>query len=181
MNLTIKHAEHITLNLSSDTQAQAFFGRIMAPIERETGTHWPEQNGWYAGVCCAPDGTRWHLVVPDAHINTFKEVAWGERGKELEGAGDNYDGQANTTAMADSGNELAKNVRELGDDLYLPSRSEALLMFSTLKDQIGDGYMWTSTQYSDYSAWSQNFSSGLQGTDYRDDEFRAVPVRRLIL
>lgn len=145
------------------------------------GTHWPEQGGWYAGVHMTPTGEWWHLIVPDAHLKALDDVKWGEYGAEVPCADSIHDGQTNTAAMADAGNDLAKRIQALGDGLYLPARTEALLMFSTLKSVIGEGILWTSTQVSANSAWYQYFSHGDQYFDSKGCEFRAVPVRRLFL
>ena len=152
---------------------------VSAPVA--PGTYWPEHDAWYAGLQATPGGRLWHVLVPKAHVEALKEVQWGRYGTIVDGASDMYDGLANTQAMVDAGLELAEKVMALGEGLYLPSRAEALLMFSSLKDQIGDGVVWTSTQYSADTAWSQYFGSGYQRTFSKVCEFRAVPVRRLFL
>jgi hypothetical protein len=152
---------------------------LSAPVA--PGAWWPEQDGWYAGLQMTPGGRFWHVIVPKAHIDALTDVKWGDYGTQIEGATDIYDGLANTEAMAAADLELAKRVQALDKGLYLPSRAEALLMFATLKSQIGDGVTWTSTQYSASHAWYQDFHNGLQGANGKDCEFRAVPVRRLFL
>ncbi len=159
----------------SSSTAQA----LSAPVA--PGAYWPEQEAWYAGLQMTPGGRFWHLLVPKAHIETLRDVEWGRHGTSIDGAVDVYDGLANTQAKVDAGLELAERVQALGEGLYLPSRAEALLMFASLKDQIGEGILWTSTQCSAYGAWFQGFNGGGQNTDFKDCEFRAVPVRRLFL
>lgn len=150
-------------------------------LPHKPGTHWPEQGGWYAGVHMTPTGEWWHLIVPDAHLQALIDVKWGQYGTEVPGTDSIHDGQANTAAMAEAGNDLAQRVQALGDGLYLPARTEALLMFSTLKHAIGEGILWTSTQYSANYAWCQLFYHGHQDFSHKDCDFRAVPVRRLFL
>ena len=160
---------------ASDRGAQA----LSAPVA--PGAYWPEHDAWYAGLQMTPGGRFWHVLVPKAHIDALKDVKWGEYGTLIEGAADVFDGLANTQAMAAAGLDLAKRVQTLAEDLYLPSRSEALLVFTTLKDQIDGGVIWTSTQYSAHGAWYQNFSNGIQYLNLKVCELRAVPVRRLFL
>ena len=151
-------------------------------LPRKPGTHWPEQNGWYAGPVLNPiEGNWWHLIVPKQHLNALTEVEWGDDTTEIEGADSDYDGLSNTRAMCTAGNELAKRVRDLGEGVYLPSRAEALLLWSTLREVIGEGVAWTSTQYSARYAWFQAFSNGFQDWYRKSSQWRAVPVRRLVL
>jgi hypothetical protein len=159
--------------------ADAITPSLSAPVA--PGAWWPEQDGWYAGLQMTPGGRFWHVIVPKAYIDALTDMKWGDYGTQIEGAADIYDGLANTEAMAAAGLELAKRVQALGEGLYLPSRAESLLMFATLKSQIGDGVAWTSTQYSANDAWSQHFYYGPQLTYSKGCEFRAVPVRRLFL
>ena len=201
MSLTIEHAEHVTVHFGSDSSAREFLASLPAtteftsanppiptnptPVEApqvsvKPGEVWPGQ-GLYAGICCAPDGRRWHLFVPPGAQDQFPEMKWGEYGTEIDGAQDIYDGQANTAAMAAAGLAIAKEVQASALGCYIPSRAEALLMFATLKDQLGDAAMWTSTQYSARNAWCQHFTHGYQGIDSKGAELRAVAVRRLML
>ncbi|MCB4365436.1 hypothetical protein KIH07_16960 [Hydrogenophaga taeniospiralis] len=152
---------------------------LAAPVA--AGAFWPEHDAWYAGLQMTPGGRYWHALVPKEHINTLTDVKWGGYGTQIEGAADMYDGLANTQAMSTAGLELAQRVQALGKGMYLPSRAEVLLMFATLKSVIGDGVVWTSTQYSANNAWCQFFYYGDQGTNSKGCEFRAVPVRRLFL
>ena len=144
------------------------------------GQPWPNRNALYAGIIAKPDGTAWALLRP-TDVPALPDQAWGEYGKVIEGADDPFDGYANTLAMAAAGNKLAQAVRDLPGDCYLPSRMEALVLFLTLREQIGSSWVWTSTQYSASGAWSQSFGNGGQGIGLKDAELRAVPVRRSIL
>ncbi len=141
---------------------------------------WHEQGGIYAGSIDKPDGTAWALLCP-TDVPALPAQAWGKYGKVIECADDPYDGYANTLAMAAAGNKLAQAVRELPGDCYLPSRMEALTLFLTLREQIGSSWVWTSTQYSAYTAWSLHFGNGSQTISSKGAELRAVPVRRSIL
>ncbi len=146
----------------------------------QPGQPWPDQQGHYAGIIAKPDGAAWALTLP-TDVPALPDQAWGEYSTLIEGADDPFDGYANTLAMADAGNELAQAVRELPGDCYLPSRMEALVLFATLREQIGSGWVWTSTQYSAHSAWFQDFDNGNQNWGRKSSQWRAVPVRRLVL
>jgi len=167
------------VSTDEQTAADTIHQPLSAPVV--PGAWWPEHDAWYAGLQMTPGGRFWHVLVPKAHIDALKDVKWGGYGTLIEGANDAYDGLANTATMASAGLDLPQRLRALGDELYLPSRTEALLMFTTLKSQIGEGVIWTSTQYSAGGAWSQDFNYGDQYTLNKDCEFRAVPVRRLFL
>ena len=70
--------------------------------------------------------------------------AWGEYGKEIDGAGSVNDGRANTVAMAAAGSTLAQQALALDidglTDWYIPSRDELELLYRYLKptDQEND-------------------------------------------
>lgn len=147
------------------------------------GQYWPAQKGWYAGIQRSEDGlTGWHLILPKGAKFYFKGVVWGNPGVNLVGANHAFDGMANTIAMAEAGSELAQRIRKLPGDCYIPSRFESALLYATLREQIelGDWYL-TSTQYSDLSAWGQNFSGGDQGLSGKKCQGRCRAVRRLPL
>ena len=147
------------------------------------GQYWPAQKGWYAGICRSEDGlSGWHLILPKGDKFYFKDVPWGERGQDVAGATKNFDGLANTIAMAAAGSVLAIKIRKLPGDCYLPSRFESALLYAMLRDQIelGDWY-WTSTQVSAGNAWMQYFGYGYQYDIRKGGTGRARAVRRLNL
>ena len=147
------------------------------------GQYWPAEKGWYAGICRSEDGlSGWHLILPKGAKFYFKDVTWGERGQDVAAAENNFDGLANTVAMAEAGSALAIKIRKLPGDCYLPSRFESALIYAMLRDQIelGDWY-WTSTQTSAGNAWVQNFGNGDQYYYGKGGTGRARAVRRLSL
>ena len=147
------------------------------------GQFWPEQNGHYAGIVLSDArAIGWHLIVPSAPEFSFAEVIWGKRGQSVIGAMSRYDGYANTLAMAEAGSEMALQIRALPGDCYLPSRGETALCFATLADQFEtDDCYWTSTQYSDITAFDQTFDNGYQDDSIKSHEGRARAVRRLAI
>ncbi len=143
------------------------------------GQYWPAQSAWYAGPVAYPDGRVYALLLPDG-FDQLGERAWsGKYGKT--DATSLHDGLANTQAMAKAGSKLGKDILALDGELYLPARIEALQLFATLKDQIGGGWTWTSTQYSEYDAWYQYFGYGYQDDNDKKAEGRVRLVRRLLL
>jgi len=145
------------------------------------GQHWPEQGGFYGGIMRSADGlSGWHLVLPDGAQFAFKSK-WGIEGKRIAGADCRFDGHANTLAMAAAGNALAKKIRKLPGDCHLPSRAESALMYAVMPERFELGWHWTSTQYSDTTAWPQNFGNGLQLCNRKVYEGRCRAVRRLVL
>lgn len=146
---------------------------------RTPGQPWPNLSALYAGIIVKPDGIAWALLFP-TDVPALPHQVWGEYDNVIEGAYDQYDGYANTLAMAAAGNKLAQAVRELPGDCYLPSRMEALTMFLTLREQIGSSWVWTSTQCSSCDAWCQGVADddGYQYITGKDTELPAVLVRR---
>ena len=172
----------------SETKAPAMRARKVKPVAKAAltppapGQFWEEQKAFYAGVVCQPDGTAWHLLLPKGTKFSAKVLAWGEYGQDVKGATSVYDGLANTAAMLEAGSPAAKHAKTLGDDVYLPSRAEALLLFATLKEQFDDGYWhWTSSQSSEYGAWDQGFGNGTQNYLGKGSERRCRFVRRLVI
>lgn len=147
------------------------------------GQYWPAQDGWYIGIICNPaNGQAWHLVQPKGAEYEFTDVAWSANDElDVTGAKDVYDGHANTLAMAEAGSALALRIRALPGDCYLPSRAEALAMSVVPTEQCPSEWHWTSTQYSDDSAWLQYFYYGEEYSDFKGNEGRARAVRRLVL
>ncbi len=143
------------------------------------GQYWPDQSAWYAGPVAYPDGRVFALLLPDGFDQLGLRAWSGKYGNTK--ATSLHDGLANTQAMAASGSKLGKDILALEGELYLPSRIEALQLFATLKDQIGGGWGWTSTQYSEGYAWYQGFDYGTQGSSGKLFEGRVRLVRRLLL
>lgn len=65
----------------------------------------------------------------------------------------------------------------------LPSRFDALTLFTNLKSEFKPEYYWTSEQHAsnESSAWVQNFGYGGQYYSLKDNDFRARAVRRLAI
>lgn len=118
------------------------------------GQHLPELRGHYAGIAGDLEGgAPGHLIVlDDAPVS--EGLNW-----------------ADAKTWAES----------LGDGARLPTKAEAALLFSNVKDKFTDEMHWTGTQYSSRYAWCQRFLNGGQFSDIKDVEARARAVRRLPL
>ena len=149
------------------------------------GQYWKGQGGIYAGLMRGNAGKPdYHLILATADASKFRDVEYGLYGTEVTGAGDEFDGAANTAALAKAGSNLAKKLQALKidghADFYLPARFESALLYATVRDHLETAYWhWTSTQYSAYNAWYQGFSHGGQYWDSKDDKGRARAVRRI--
>ncbi|MFT4171786.1 MAG: hypothetical protein QM639_04450 [Rhodocyclaceae bacterium] len=148
------------------------------------GQPWPEQGGIYAGIVRGDSlAGDYHLIV--APVDTeLRDVKWGERGIEIDGAKSLRDGLANTRDMVRAGNALAQAavsavISELAD-WYLPARHELRLTYLNAPESFAtDVLYWSSTQTSAYYAWYQGFDGGGQDYDDKDYEGRVRFVRRL--
>jgi len=145
------------------------------------GELWPGQGGRYLGAIRGEQGQPdYHLVGLDHEL----KGAWGPTSK-VPGALSDYDGLANTQAMAAAGSKLAKKVLGLNlhghQDYYIAARQEARLGYVNGKGHFPAAWHWTSTQYEflDGSAWIQSFGYGGQSTYRKSNECRAFVVRRI--
>lgn len=67
----------------------------------------------------------------------------------------------------------------LEDNAELPSRFDALVLFTNLRDKFQKAYYWTAAPSEPGYAWCQDFSDGDQSWGHVNDELRARAVRRL--
>jgi hypothetical protein len=154
------------------------------------GELWPGQGGYYAGILPAiGDRPAQHLIVS---AQEAEGLTWGPY-TEVEGARSRHDGRANTKALMDAGGkDFAKDFPaawwcsdlEIGpmSDFHLPSQAE-LFLASLYAPQLfnKEGWYWSSTQNSRYSAFVQDFEGGdsgwdVKGSDGRVRAFRWIPL-----
>ncbi|WP_213662827.1 DUF1566 domain-containing protein [Stutzerimonas stutzeri] len=160
-------------------------GRALIPPR--IGEFWKGQGGIYAGLMRGegnqPD---YHLVVAIGDQAEVEEIAWGGAGQAESGAGSEWDGHANTLALAES--EHSHRAAEWAAtrdvdghrDFYLPARRELRLCWVNVPELFAGAWYWSSTQYSPDTAWIQDFDDGDQGDDHKDYEHRARAVRRVL-
>ncbi|MCG8393330.1 MAG: DUF1566 domain-containing protein [Pseudomonadales bacterium] len=149
------------------------------------GEVWPEQGGIYAGMVRGSNGLPdYHLIA--AHPQEEKKLEWGTAGIEVSGADHEWDGLANTIALAEDGHDhpAADWAHQLNlngrNDWYLPARRELSLLYANVPELFDKVWHWSSTQYSAITAWSQYFGDGFQDTGLKGNAFRARAVRRFI-
>ena len=151
------------------------------------GAEFPAQGGIFLGVMPGQYGQPdYGLILCTDPAAAFNDIPWGPRGVDVPAARSDYDGLANTLAMAEAGLDLAMRITGLScgghTDWYLPSRQELRLAYiSAPKPSATDDWYWTSTLYSAGYAWCQCFHDGDQGTYDTDCGGRAVAVRRFAL
>ena len=150
------------------------------------GQPWPGQGGIY--ICTLPA----QFGLPARHLvvgtNEVEDLTWGPYGEEAPGATSQTDGRANTAALTANGKghpaaTWAANYTEDGHtDYYLPSRIELLMCYLHAPQAFKtSGWYWSSSQYSRDGAFCQGFEYGGSDASFKDDEFRARPVRSIQL
>ena len=132
------------------------------------------------------------LILAPKDAGEFPATAWAKSLKRVDGALADFDGVANTAAMAEAGSPLAQKIRTLEidgfTDWHLPSRGELLLAWSA-REALPEGerfevdYYWSSTQSAAVSdfAWLQSFLSGFQYYWHEGGKLMARAVRRVAI
>jgi len=148
------------------------------------GQHWPEEGGILVATMPALYGNPAYHIIVAADEEGKARRAWGGYGEKVEGLSD-IDGLANTKILAATGKHPAASfcadLRLHGkDDWYLFANREASLLRAVSPELFGKGYHWTSTQYSAYGAFGQDFGDGVQIIDGKDFEGLVRAVRRVI-
>lgn len=150
------------------------------------GQPWPGQGGIY--ICTLPA----QFGLPARHLvvgtNEAEDLTWGPYDDEAAGATSQTDGRTNTAALTASGKghpaaTWASQYTEDGHaDYYLPSRIELLMCYLHAPQAFKtSGWYWSSSQYSRYYAWCQDFEYGYSTAYRKGNEFRARPVRSIQL
>nr|WP_294864388.1 DUF1566 domain-containing protein [uncultured Pseudogulbenkiania sp.] len=181
--LTVPAEEATRILIDSFVQAKA-----PIPAAQKTpriGEYWPGQGGVYAGLIRGENGQPdYHLIVAGGNEGFVQEIAWGSHGADEPNAKSEWDGLANTLALARSEHdhpaaEWAAGLEIDGyADWYLPARREAALCYANVPELFEKAWHWTSTQYSPYYAWIQYFNAGNQYDTHKATELRARAVRR---
>jgi len=119
------------------------------------GAIWAEQGGIYAGLSRGEDGQ------PDAHIVLHVS-------------------EAPSRLKWQAGLDWAATVEVDGRiDFHVPTRFESALLYANLRELFDQSaWYWTSTQYSELSAFTQYFDYGSQDDIGKKYEARVRAVRR---
>jgi hypothetical protein len=131
-----------------------------SPTEQNTppkiGEYWPGQGGIYAGMARGRDGESDYPLILSTEV-PGRDFKWQ----------DALDHAKTITADGHS-------------DFTVPTRFESALLYANLQDQFDTDYWyWTSTQFSELSAWGQHFGHGEQYDGIKYYERRCRFVRRL--
>ncbi|MBD9395173.1 DUF1566 domain-containing protein [Acidovorax sp. ACV01] len=148
----------------------------------------PAQGGHFGAILrgAAADGSEdYALIVAEASAE-IEDATWADEYKTIEGADSKTDGPANTAAMAAAGLALAQRIKALDlgghTDWYLPAAAELRALSATVPELFHQkDWYWSSSQYSRSYAWCQDFECGSSNALFKDNEFRARPVRRVQL
>lgn len=146
------------------------------------GAYWKERGGVFIGMIRGapqkqhPDR---YLVVADGKDAQFKGE-WGNYGKDI-GATDARYGLPNTQTMAEHDSAIAKQVLALEHhgfkDWYIPARQELALCWMNSEGVFAKEWYWSSTQYSSFYAFFQDFGDGFQGDVVKYGGTLVRPVR----
>ena len=158
-----------------------FHGRILTP---RIGEAWEGQAGVLAGIIKGEGDQPDYCLVAPADRSGIIKGQWGPQ-IEVKGALGEFDGMANTWAMAQAGSDIAKRALELAidghHDFYIASRREARVVQANISDRYESAWRWTSTEDAGHAfyAWGQDFGCGDQLYWHKDGEFPALLVRRV--
>ena len=159
--------------------------RVAAP---GYGENWPGQGGVVVDFVPSRGGKPgWYLILPTDAKAEHKGIAWGGPDHEEPGAADDWDGLANTIALAKSkvDHPAAKWARGVvidgHKDFYIPSRREMRLLWARVPERVEPGWYWSSTQFSRSDAWGQGFYGGSQVSYDKSWESRCRLVRRFTI
>lgn len=148
------------------------------------GGYWAGQGGIFAGLIRG-DGDKPDrlLIVPTDAAAEFAPSVWGPDRQQIKDCDDRRYGLVNTKSMAAAGSDLASKCLALEieghSDFYLPSRDELRLCCMNVPEIFEQAWYWTSTQYSAYLAFSQNFDDGYQSDYDKYSKLRARAVRSI--
>ena len=203
--ISIETPEGIKLKVPAHTVASTFIAAALAQIGAPQtapapaandapsnipalGEYWPGQGGVNAGLMRGHDGTPdYYLIVASGADAEFQDVKWGPYNHTVSGASSPWDGLANTKAMLNDREAHPAADRATSyscdgqSDYYLPARRELQLAEANCPEVFSDGWHWSSTQRSAYTAFYMYFVDGNQNYYAKDYEFRVRPVRRFFI
>lgn len=125
----------------------------------------PGEGGTFAGFGPKEDGSLEWLIAAPIDIGYFKDLTYGEYGKEVKGAESWYDGRANTAALMAHGDhpaarKCAEFAHEGHSDYFLGAKLQMAAVFAGLHEKVPKEWFLTSTQSSADFAWGQGFGYG---------------------
>jgi hypothetical protein len=150
------------------------------------GKYWKGQGGVPYDIEFDAAGKPEFIVVAASDKKgNLTEVngAYGAAGTEI-GANSYRDCAANTKKMLAAGSPLAKAATSLRNDGHADFVVASQCAVNVLRAKLpeltkGLGWIQSSTEYSAYYAWCQDFNYGGQNTSHKGNERRAFAVRRV--
>lgn len=131
------------------------------------GENWPEQGGIYAGEIRGENGApNHHLILLDqpepAAMPWQKAMDWAAGLKTHYAPGFKV---------------------HVFSDWALPTRREQRLLFVNAREHFQEAWYWSGEQHAANSlnAWVQGFGNGNQDNHWKDDEYRVLAVRRVVI
>ena len=202
--ISIETPEGIKLKVPAHTVASTFIAAALTQIGAPQsgpiaaneaasaipalGEYWPGQGGVNAGLMRGHDGTPdYYLIVASGADAEFQDVKWGPYNHTVSGASSAWDGLTNTKAMLNDREAHPAADRATSyscdgkTDYYLPARRELQLAEANCPEVFSDGWHWSSTQRSAYTAFYSSFDDGNQYYFGKHYEFRVRPVRRFFI
>jgi hypothetical protein len=183
------HDTYLPENMSISYRIYAYAGNNKSLTRNITANTNIVIGDYYeGGIVFYLDGNGGGLVCAERDQSTNAE--WGCYGTTIGGNGTNIGtGAANTAAIVAGCSESGIAARICNDlvlngysDWFLPSKDELELMYKNLKRNGIGGFAvslyWSSSEYSSYYAWRQDFYSGSQyGGNKEDNGYRVRAVR----
>lgn len=152
------------------------------------GTFLESHGGYFGAILRGPatDGSEDYVLIVSEQSADIEETVWSEDYTTIAGADSKTDGQANTEAMAAAGLHLAQRIKALvlggHTDWYLPAAADLRALSATVPEMFNPQcHYWSSTQDSRKFAWCQDFEYGDSNAYDKYYEFRARPVRKVLL
>ena len=149
-------------------------------ITPNPGEYWHGQGGIYIGPALESNQLI-HIVM----ATTAFKGTWGNYGTTIEGEFSYSDGKHNTQLIlaAEPENklllEITQHEADGHTDFYLPANFENNLIKANASQHVEKKWHWSSTQYSAYDAWCQDFEDGYQFIGSKRSTLAARAVRRV--
>lgn len=188
-NLITRHVGGAKITLPVDEAFEAWFKQQFGQSIKlgrdlpRLGEVWPGEGGVFVGIDPTEDGSRNWLIAAPQSVGYFEDLTYGEYGKDVPGAASWHDGRANTQALLATGGDYpaAKKCVEIEHeghrDYFLGAKLQLAQVYIALHGKLPEKWFLSSTQYSAYHAWTQNFGTGYVTKWYEGYKARVLALR----